>query len=132
MQRYLFVRHLKFYGCYPLVKGDYDDQWLNPVSGQTAAVPLARVISDDLVATTCKQLEIPLPSVVTRQSYRVQFPGSRQRTPASGGDSPSASSSTRRAGAAAPPPGSSLELGHPAVPAHKPGRSRRALPRKPR
>src|SRR5947199_4330775 len=121
MRRYLLARHLRHYGCYVLEKGDYHEQWLNPKSGQSAAVPLAPATNDDLAEIICKQLQIPVPSVLTRRSSSLRVSASRQRTPRTVGGSPAASFSRRRADAATPLPGSSLERARPAAPARTRG-----------
>src|SRR5205085_7987027 len=121
MRRYLLLRHLRHYGCYALERGDYNDQWINPKSGQSATVPLAPTTNDDLAEVICKQLQIPVPSVLTRRSSPLRVSASRRKTHPSGGDSPAASFSRRRADAATPRPDSSLERARPAAPARTPG-----------
>ena len=85
MRRYLLARHLRHYDCYVLEKGDYNEQWFNPKSGQSAAVPLAPTTNDNLAEIICKQLQIPLPSVLTRRSSSLRVSVNRRRTRRSAG-----------------------------------------------
>src|ERR1044071_7459738 len=130
MRRYLFVRHLEFHGCYILEKSDYHEQWFNPASGQSASVPREATTNDDIAGIICKQLQIPLPSVLTPRSSHFQARVGLQKTRASAADSPAASPSGHLAARAAPPPDSFPAPALPAAPAPKRGRSRRAPPRR--
>src|ERR1043165_7915587 len=131
MRRYLFVRHLKHHGCYILEKGDYFDEWLNPASGQSASVPRGdQTINDDIAEIICKQLQIPLPSVLTPRSSHFLVRADRRKTRASAGDLPAASTSGRRESGAAPPPDSFPAPARLGAPARKRARNRRATPRR--
>src|ERR1041385_803802 len=113
MRHYLFIRHVGYHFCRRVEKGWYNEQWLNPSTGQTASIPTSPTINEDLLIGICRQLGIPLPSTVAPRSSRARARGGRRNSPGSGADSRATSVSTSRGGAAAPRRGSSLVHGRP-------------------
>jgi len=62
MKRQKLERHLRKHGCRFVREGGNHSIWENPVNGSNDAGPRHREVSDRLIKSICKTLDIPAPT----------------------------------------------------------------------
>jgi len=59
MKRHALLMHLRKHGCYLKREGRSHSLWVNPVTGQTEAIPRHVEIPNVLARKICRSLSLP-------------------------------------------------------------------------
>ena len=59
MKRTGLLKHLRKHGCVLEREGRRHSLWMNPLTGQTEAVPRHTEVSDNLARKICRGLSVP-------------------------------------------------------------------------